>query len=580
MHNFSSVFRLFREMKAFPGLLAFSLVCLLLVNMLALSRPLLTSWLLNQYLNASYEKIQQGCIIMTGLLMVESLLTYGMSYALSVLGQKIILSLRNRVYGHIMQMSSSWFDTTPVGTLITRSVSDIEAMNEVFTNGLLQIAGDMLLIILLIGAMIYKNFFLSLSVIAVLPFLLLASSFFRKGVQESFSRVREAVNRLNVFLQERLNGMIWIRLFGVQEREMQRFKELNKMHREANIKTIFYYSVFFPVMDILTSVSLALLMYLGFLQRSSSQVNVGDLAFFIMIAQMLFRPIRMLADRLNTLQMGLIASRRVYDLLDNSLQLEKEGGFVLKECPKQIRFENVSFSYVPGQQVLKNIRFTLRKGEKLGLVGKTGSGKSTLVQLLGGFTDAYEGTILIDDKELRTLEKESLRKKIFILPQDVFLFNDTLLENIRMYDAGITEKQVMEFVRELELDEFIGMFEGGLHYTLRERGSGLSAGQKQLIAFLRGRALNPDVFVFDEATSYLDVRTEHLLQTAMNKILKDKTAIIIAHRLSTIMQCDRLLVLENGIIIEEGTPEKLRSDEHSAFRTFLDQYLTEFTETP
>jgi ABC-type multidrug transport system fused ATPase/permease subunit len=278
--------------------------------------------------------------------------------------------------------------------------------------------------------------------------------------------------------------------------------------------------------------------------------------------------------------MGLIASRRVYDLLDNSLQLEKEGGYVLKECPKQIRFENVSFSYVPGQQVLKNIRFTLRKGEKLGLVGKTGSGKSTLVQLLGGFTDAYEGTILIDDKELRTLEKESLRKKIFILPQDVFLFNDTLLENIRMYDAGITEKQVMEFVRELELDEFIGMFEGGLHYTLRERGSGLSAGQKQLIAFLRGRALNPDVFVFDEATSYLDVRTEHLLQTAMNKILKDKTAIIIAHRLSTIMQCDRLLVLENGIIIEEGTPEKLRSDEHSAFRTFLDQYLTEFTETP
>jgi ABC-type multidrug transport system fused ATPase/permease subunit len=409
-----------------------------------------------------------------------------------------------------------------------------------------------------------------LSVLAVLPLLLIASSVFRKGVKKSFNQVRDAVAKLNIYIQERLSGMYLIKLYNVSEREMNTFKRLNAVHRDANIKTIFYYSVFFPVMDVLTSVSFALLMFIGFELNDTGSVGLGDLTFFIMMAQMLFRPIRMLADRLNTLQMGIVSAGRVYDLLDDRQKIEKSGTLNLPDSIENITFRNVSFSYVSEHAVLKNIHFHLEKGKKLAVIGETGSGKSTIAQLLCGMYDGYDGEILLNNIELKNFNKNQLRKKIFIVLQDVFLFNDTLFENIRFYDPKISRELVEQAVNDLQLNDFISGFPEGLDYVIKERGSGLSSGQKQLVAFLRAKLLNPDVFILDEATSFLDAQTEKQIQKAMNHILKNKTAIIIAHRLSTLMECDDVLALSKGVVVEYGKIQDMMKNEHSVFRKYLD----------
>jgi len=563
------LYRVLQELLKFPLLLAGSIFLLLTGTALTLTRPLLIAYLLNHYLIYP-QYIKNAVLLMIGLLVVESTLNYFTSYAISKLGQNIIFNIRNKVYNHILRLSTANFDKTPVGTFITRCVSDVEAMNELFSQGLLQIGGDILMIVLMVVIMIYKNFYLSLSVLAVLPLLLIASSLFRKGVKKSFHQVRDAVAKLNIYIQERLSGMYLIKLFNVSEREMNTFKKLNAEHRDANIKTIFYYSVFFPVMDILTSVSFALLMYIGFELKDIGSVGLGDLTFFIMMAQMLFRPIRMLADRLNTLQMGIVSAGRVYDLLDDHQKVERSGNLNLPDSIQSITFRNVSFSYVSEHAVLKNIHFKLEKGKKLAVIGETGSGKSTIAQLLCGMYDGYDGEILLNNMELKNFNKNHLRKKIFIVLQDVFLFNDTLFENIRFYDPIISRQTVEQAVNDLQLNDFISGFPEGLDYVIKERGSGLSSGQKQLVAFLRAKLLDPDVFILDEATSFLDAQTEKQIQKAMNHILKNKTAIIIAHRLSTLMECDDVLALEKGCVVEYGKIQDVMKNENSVFRKYLD----------
>lgn len=569
MKNQHILNRLFHEMLNFPFLLMGSVCLLLIGTTLTLIRPLFIAYLLNHYMLFP-ELIKNAVLLMTGLLLIESIVNYFTSYSIAKLGQNIIFNLRNKVYNHILGLSTNVFDKTPVGTFITRSVSDIEAMNELFTQGLLQIGGDILMIILMVAIMIYKSFYLSLSVLAVLPLLLMVSSLFRKGVKKSFHQVREAVAKLNIYVQERLNGMYLIKLFNVTEREMNMFKKLNAEHRDANIKTIFYYSIFFPMMDLLTSVSFALLMFIGFELKDTGKVGLGDLTFFIMMAQMLFRPIRMLADRLNTLQMGMVSAGRIYDLLDDKMKLEKSGCLNIPNSIEKITFRNISFAYVQNRPVLKGINFELERGKKLAIIGATGSGKSTIAHLLCGMYDGYEGEILLNNIELKNFNKIQLRKKIFIVLQDVFLFNDSLFENIRFYDPTITKQKVEQAVNELQLNDFIDTFPKGLDYVIKERGSGLSSGQKQLVAFLRAKLLNPDVFILDEATSFLDAQTEKQIQKAMNRILINKTAIIIAHRLTTLMECDEILALDKGCVVEYGKMQDVMKNENSIFRKYLD----------
>ncbi|MCX8079975.1 MAG: ABC transporter ATP-binding protein/permease [Bacteroidia bacterium] len=560
-------------MANFPGLLATSICLLLLNTSLTLIRPLFIAYLLNHYFNTSSDLLVKGVSILICLLVMESILSYFSSLSIARLGQSIIFQIRNKTYSHILKMPSAYFDKTPVGTIITRNVSDIEAMNEIFSQGILQIGGDILMIFLMLVIMLLKDIRLSLSVLLVLPLLFIATAFFRRGVKKSFQMVRDAVAGMNVFVQERLNGMALLRLFNVSSREMERFKTLNARHRDANIKTIFYYSVFFPVMDILTSVSFALLMYFGFNLKHTGQVGLGDLTFFIMMAQMLFRPIRMLADRLNTLQSGLVAAGRVYDLLDKKNMLQDVSQPLpefpgLKSC---ITFEHVSFSYTKEKQILNDVSFQLEKGKKLALVGPTGSGKSTIAQLLSGMYLNYEGMIKADGKDVKEWDQASLRKKIFLVLQDVFLFNDTLFENIRFYDPSYTKEAVWKIAEEMGLREFISSFPGGLDYRIQERGSGLSSGQKQLVALMRARLLEPDVFIFDEATSYMDVETENLMQKAMQSILKNKTALVIAHRLSTLMACDDVLVMENGRVIEYSPLREAMQNPNSVFRRYWEE---------
>ena len=569
--NIKLIARILSYSKSYKKLFFLSLFLTLLLASLAIVRPLLISKALNDFV--INQKSEQGlnsiCLLILFFLILEAFGQVVNLRLTNLLGQNIVRDLRTQVYSHILQLKNKYFDTTPVGTLVTRAVSDIESLSEVFTQGFIVIAGDLVMLIIFISAMFYKNWMLAIIALSTLPLLLIATALFKRGVKKSFTQVRNAVAALNTFTQEHITGMRILQLFNREDVELNKFKEINKTHRVANIKSIFYYSVFFPIVEILSSFSIALIIWFVGVKSNSYNINLGDITFFIMMINMFFRPIRMLADRLNTLQMGFVSAERVFKVLDTNEMISNHGKLIFESVKQSIEFKKVWFSYIKDHFVLKDISFKINANETVALVGSTGAGKSTVINLLSRFYEFEKGQILIDGHQINNYTLETLRQNTGVILQDVYLFNDTILNNITLCNPNISFEQVIDATKKIGLQEYILSLPNGFNYQVTERGQSLSAGQRQLIAFIRAFVYQPAIFILDEATATIDTQTELLIQQAVEKISDGRTSIIIAHRLSTIKHVSKVIVFEKGSIIEEGSISELLN-KPSKFKTLYD----------
>lgn len=526
----------------------------LMLSALAVVRPLLISESLNEYVvkHKDINGLTRICLFIFGFLIIEAICQIINMRITSLLGQNIVKDLRNQVYKHILHLRNTYFDNSPVGTLVTRAVSDIESLNDVFSQGFIVIAGDLVMLTTFITVMLLKNWVLALLALSTIPLLFVATALFKQGVKKTFTMVRNAVSALNTFTQEHITGMKLVQLFNKEEQELEKFKQINAQHRTANIKSIFYYSVFFPVVEILSSISVALIIWFAGIKGKTYQISLGDISFFVMMVNMLFRPIRMLADRLNTLQMGMVSAERVFKVLDTQEHISNQGVLPFNGVLNSIEFKNVWFSYANNHYVLKDVSFVIDAGETIALVGSTGAGKSTIINLLSRFYEINQGKILIDGKNLIDFELDSLRKNTGVVLQDVYLFNDTVLNNITLNNPEISLEKVKEATFQIGLMDYIQSLPGGFNYVVTERGQSLSAGQRQLIAFIRAFVYQPKVFILDEATATIDTPTELLIQKAVEKISSGRTSIIIAHRLSTIRNANKIIVFDKGEVVEQG----------------------------
>ncbi len=565
--KFSLIWRILSYTKPYKKYFIASLLITLTLSGFAVVRPLLISKALNDFVigTGDISGLNTIGIFILASLIFEAFLQFSNIYLTSFLGQSIVKDLRNQVYNHIVSLKNSYFDKTPVGTLVTRSISDIESLSDVFSEGFIVISGDILMLITFMTVMFLKNWVLTLVVLSTVPVLLIATNLFKNGVKKTFTEVRNAVASLNAFTQEHLTGMRVIQLFNREDSEYEKFKIINDRHRKANIRSIWYYSIFFPVVEILSAIAIALLIwFIG--TKYHSTIGLGDITFFVMMVNMLFRPIRMLADRLNTLQMGIVAADRVFKVLDTEEIIEDEGKLNFDSVNGNIEFKNVWFAYNNEEWVLKNISFAIKGGETIALVGATGAGKSTIINLLSRFYETRpnkavgqvnKGEITIDNKNICEYHLEELRKNTGVVLQDVHLFNDSIFNNIALHNPNITLEQVKAAAKQIGLHDFISSLPGAYNYVVKERGITLSAGQRQLIAFIRAFVYNPKIFILDEATSTIDTQTEQLLQIALEKISKGRTSIIIAHRLATIKNANKIIVFDKGEIVEQGTKTEL-----------------------
>lgn len=538
-----------------------ALVITLVLSGFAVVRPLLINKALNQFVGDTQNLSALNTIgfLIFGALVFEAVMQFANIYVTNYLGQNIVKDLRNQVYNHILKLKNSYFDNTPVGTLVTRAISDIESLSEVFSSGFIVISGDILMLITFVSVMLYKNWVLTLIVLSTIPLLMIATNLFKNGVKKTFTEVRNAVAALNTFTQEHITGMRIVQLFNREEQEYEKFIEINDKHRKANIRSIWYYSIFFPVVEILSAIAIALLLWYIGVKNNSMNLGLGDITFFVMMVNMLFRPIRMLADRLNTLQMGIVAADRVFKVLDTNEIIEDKGSKDLANVMGDIEFKNVWFAYNKEHYVLKNVSFNIKAGETVAMVGATGAGKSTVINLLSRFYEINKGEISLDGTNIKDYSLEELRKNTGVVLQDVHLFNDSIVNNITLHNESITREVVIESSKKIGLHDFILTLPGGYDYVVKERGITLSAGQRQLIAFIRAYVYNPKIFILDEATSTIDTHTEQLLQLALDKISKGRTSIIIAHRLATIKNANKIMVFEKGEIAEQGTQQELLS---------------------
>lgn len=494
---------------------------------------------------------------MIALLVLEAIMRYGFTFLSTWLGQRAIRVLRARVFENILKQKLRFFDQTPIGTLTTRTVSDIEVLAEVFSQGFLTIFGDLLQLIAVLVFMFYTDVKLTLVSLFVMPLLVWASYLFKEKVKASFTDVRTQVAKLNAYLQEQLTGMGVIKIFNLQQNSLQNFVNINKQLNEANLRSIFYYAVFFPVVEILTAVSLGLLVWWGAHGALQGTTSVGVLIAFILYVNMLFRPIRMLADKFNSLQMGIVSGERVFKILDSKEIMATDGTFLPVKVQGALVFDRVNFSYDQVKPILKNLNFEIKPGQKAAFVGSTGAGKSSIINVLSRFYEYQSGNIFLDGIELRAYHIQSIREHIGVILQDVFLFSGTIFENITLNNPQITLEQVENMAAQLGIDRFIHNLPGGYAYQVQERGNALSAGQRQLIAFLRVMVYQPEVLILDEATAAIDSETEAILQHATDVITRNRTSIVIAHRLSTIYNADLIMVVENGEIIERGNHQML-----------------------
>ena len=580
--SFKLLKRILSYSKPYKKLFFLAVTLTLLLSSLAIVRPLLINQMLNGIgaINPSddgymkpLEKISflnKMGLMLLGVLLIEALLQFTNIYVTNLLGQNIVKDLRLQVYRHILKLKNTYFDNTPVGTLVTRAISDIESLSDVFSQGFIVICGDILMLVIFITAMFMKNWAIALVTLSTIPLLLVATNLFKNGVKKTFTEVRNAVASLNAFTNEHISGMRIVQLFNREKMEYEKFQQINEKHKVANIRSIWYYSVFFPVVEILSAVSIALFIWFAGVKANSYNLKLGDITFFIMMINMVFRPIRMLADRLNTLQMGVVASERVFKVIDTDEIISETGMVSAKNINGKVEFKNVWFAYKGDDFVIKGISFTIHQGETVAIIGATGAGKSSIINLLSRFYEINKGQILIDDITLSEYKLNELRESIGVVLQDVFLFSDSILNNITLNNPSITEEQVIAAAKNIGIHEFISGLPGGYQYNVKERGAMLSAGQRQLVAFVRAYVYNPPIFVLDEATSSIDLETEKLIQKASFELAKNRTSIIIAHRLSTIHHANRIIVMDKGKIIEQGETKDLKQKVDGVYKKMLE----------
>lgn len=519
--------------------------------------------------------------ILVAILLLEGVLQYVFSYTTSWLGQSVIRDLRVRVFNHINRLNLSYFDKTPVGRSITRTISDIETINTVFSEGVITIVADILSLIFVLAIMFYTSWKLTLVCLATLPLLLLATWFFKEGVKKSFEAVRTKVADMNTFLQERITGMRIVQIFRAEDKEMAKFKQINHDYTKANLDSIFYYSVFFPAVEIFLAASLGLMVWAGTRGVLNNEFSVGVLISFPLYINMLFRPVRMLADKFNTLQMGLVAANRVFEVLDNQEQLEQSGDYAPEKLRGELSFENVHFKYGSAAEnadadwVLNDVSFNVNAGETLAIVGSTGSGKTTIISLLAKLYEIQQGKISIDGTDINAYKLSALRRRIAVVLQDVFLFSGSVFDNITLRDEKFSREQIEAAAKTIGAHPFIEKLPGGYDYQVMERGATLSMGQRQLISFVRALVMNPDILILDEATSSIDPETESVIQNAIETLIRKRTSIIIAHRLSTIQHADKVLVLSKGKVVEFGSPKTLLQNPDGHYRKLYDMQFAE-----
>ena len=551
-------------MKSYKTLFFVAVFCTLSLAVLGPLRPMLIGEMVNKYIvqGQDGELLLFWSGIVAAMLLGEAALQFANSYFSNLLAQSVINDIRQKLFGHMLSFRMRYFDKTPIGSLVTRVVSDLEAITEVFSAGLMEIAGDLLSLIAVISMMLATNWQLTLMTVVPIPLLILATRIFARAMRSSFQLERVQVNKLNTFVQEHLTGMAVVQLFNRQEREFDEFKEINKGHRQAHINAVWANSIFFPVVELLSSLSIALLLVWGALKaegKSDAEIKLmyGQIISFTLWVQMLYRPIRQLADKFNILQRGTVRAERVFETLDLMEDVQDTG--TVKNCDfdQSISFENVFFAYEDENWVLKDFSLKINRGETVAFVGATGAGKSTVINLLGRFYEYQKGEIFIGSTNLKAIQLASLRKNIAVVLQDVFLFSDTVHNNITLGDPEISREQVIAAAKEVGAHDFIERLPGGYDYQIGERGGVLSVGQRQLLAFIRASVYNPHVLILDEATSSIDSESEEMIQRATAKLTEGRTSIVIAHRLSTIHSADKIVVIDKGEIKEIGSHTEL-----------------------
>lgn len=531
-------------------------------------------------LKGNLPGLQQAALLFLIVLLILTLCRYGFTLLTNALGQNIIFDLRNRIYTHLLSLRLSYFDRTPVGTNTTRVINDLETVNSVFSEGLITILADILALLTVLGLMFYTSVKLTLICLVTFPLLLMAGYVFKEKVKVSFQRVRNEVARMNAFLQEHLSGMKTVQIFTAETKVFEKFKHINKSYTQANLDGIFYYAVFFPVVEIISAASLGFMVWWGAQGVLEGSVTLGQLVAFPMYLTRLFQPVRTLADKFNTLQMGLLAASRVLELMDNQESQENPGNLRPEHLKGDLEFRSVSFSYQAGQPVLKNLSFQLKQGEMMAVIGTTGSGKTSLVSLINRLYEVDSGNIYLAGRDIRDYDLNHLRSRIAVVLQDLFLFHGTVLDNLTLKNANIPFERVEEASRTIGAHAFIMQLPGAYGFQVAERGANLSVGQRQLITFVRALLTNPDLLILDEATSSLDTETEAILQSALEKLIAQRSAIIIAHRLSTIQKADWVLALEQGEIKEFGHSDELIRKQDGFYKKLFEKYFQTTVELP
>lgn len=538
----------------------FALAAFLAIGLapIATLRPYLVQIMVDDYIfNYDLQGLTRMALLFIGVLLLHAVMQYAFIFATNLLGQSVIRDLRVSVFRHLMSLRLTYFDKTPIGTSTTRTINDIETINTVFSQGVITIIADLLTLFAVLAIMFVSSWKLTLICLTTMPFLLIATYIFKEKVKKSYQRMRTQIQQMNAFLQERITGMRIVQIFNAEREEMQNFKRINRSYTQANLDSILYYAVFFPVVDIIAAASLGLMVWWGARGVIGNEVTLGALVAFPIYLNMLFRPMRMLADKFNTLQMGLVAADRVFAVLDRTDQIANKGSLQPAKLEGRIEFDQVSFAYNEPDYVLKDINLTIQPGETLAIIGSTGSGKTTIINILNRFYEIQRGQIRIDGRDIREYELFALRKRVAMVLQDVFLFGGTVLENITLRDANISRETVIEAAKMIGAHEFIEKLPGAYDYKVMERGATLSMGQRQLISFVRALVFDPDILILDEATSSIDPETESIIQFAIETLIKKRTSIIIAHRLSTIRHADNILVLSKGVVQEFGPHEEL-----------------------
>ncbi len=572
--SFSLFRRVLAMVKPYRGTFYFTAFLAVLLAPLAIARPKLLQTMVDDHIfHGDISGMTFLAAAIVGVLLVEVFLRYFFLYYADWLGQVIVRDLRVRVFNHVSKLNLSYFDRTPIGQSTTRTINDIEAINTVFSEGSITILADLLTLVAVMGMMFYTSWKLTFVVLAVFPLLIWGSYRFKESVRKSYEKVRNHISTMNAFLQERITGMRIVQIFNAEAQESEKFRQINRDYTAANLRSILAYAIFFPVVDIISALSLGLMVWYGARGVLSEEVTIGTMVAFPLYITMLYRPIRMLADKFNTLQMGLIAAERVFKLLETRDAVQNDGTLAPAKLQGDLEFENVWFSYSGNadEAVLKNVSFHIPPGNTLAIVGSTGSGKTTIISLLNRFYEIQSGSIKIDGHDLHDYDVYALRRRIAVVLQDVFLFSGTVLDNITLRDPNISEEQVVQAAKMIGAHAFIAKLPGGYHYQVQERGATLSMGQRQLISFVRALVFDPDILILDEATSSIDPESESIIQFAIERLIARRTSIIIAHRLSTIRHAANVLVLEKGEVREFGPPDTLLAIEGGRYRELYEK---------